>query len=213
MDAQSDRRLCSVLCSPTAVNQVRVEADPGSRVFSAFGFVHKIATFEKTAGFQALIQFSDIETATSAKNSLDGRSIPRYLLQENVGPCTLRIAYSAHTDLNVKFQSHRSRDYTNPYLPVAPSAIDGSAQVNIYGEAMPWPSKTVCCLLQVFSAFGPIQKIAIFEKNAGFQALIQYPGGLQPTTLIRTANCSPQEIKLGCCVARSSSSWNHRLVF
>lgn len=74
------------------------------QVFSAFGFVHKIATFEKAAGFQvsnsyvgtflhyslavsfsfpvltlqALIQFSDAETASSARNALDGRSIPRY---------------------------------------------------------------------------------------------------------------------------------------
>ncbi|XP_022736448.1 polypyrimidine tract-binding protein homolog 2 isoform X2 [Durio zibethinus] len=124
-------------------------------VFSAFGFVHKITTFEKTAGFQALVQFSDAETATSAKNALDGRIIPRYLLSENIAPCTLRITYSAHTDLSVKFQSHRSRDYTNPYLPVAPSAIDGSGQV--------------------FSAFGPVQKIAMFDKNGGVQALIQYP--------------------------------------
>ncbi|CAH2068847.1 unnamed protein product [Thlaspi arvense] len=30
-------------------------------VFSAFGFVHKITTFEKTAGFQALVQFSDLK--------------------------------------------------------------------------------------------------------------------------------------------------------
>lgn len=33
----------------------------------------------------------------------------RYLLPEHVGPCTLRITYSGHTDLSVKFQSHRSR--------------------------------------------------------------------------------------------------------
>ncbi|MCH92624.1 polypyrimidine tract-binding protein 1-like, partial [Trifolium medium] len=48
-----------------------------SKVFSAFGFVHKIATFEKTAGFQALIQFTDADTAASARDALDGRSIPR----------------------------------------------------------------------------------------------------------------------------------------
>lgn len=29
---------------------------------------------------------------------------------------------------------------------------------------------------KVFSAFGAVQKIAIFEKNGGTQALIQYPG-------------------------------------
>ena len=74
------------------------------QVFTTFGFVHKITTFEKTAGFQvnspssvlvgllqplkissfdnisfvqALVQFSDAETATSAKDALDGRIIPR----------------------------------------------------------------------------------------------------------------------------------------
>ncbi|MCO5569622.1 hypothetical protein L7F22_023338 [Adiantum nelumboides] len=46
-------------------------------VFSAFGFVHKIATFEKTAGFQALVQFGDVDIASSARSALDGRSIPR----------------------------------------------------------------------------------------------------------------------------------------
>lgn len=30
--------------------------------------------------------------------------------------------------------------------------------------------------LQVFSAFGIVQKILIFEKNGGMQALIQYSG-------------------------------------
>lgn len=34
----------------------------------------------------------------------------------------------------------------------------------------------VVILIQVFSAFGYVQKIAIFEKNGGTQALIQYPG-------------------------------------
>lgn len=31
-------------------------------------------------------------------------------------------------------------------------------------------------MLQVFSAFGTVQKIAIFEKNGQTQALVQYPG-------------------------------------
>lgn len=71
--------------------------------------MHKIATFEKAAGFQvrdqilvlhifeisfdflcysqlcdiswqALIQFTDADTASSARNALDGRSIPRHAL-------------------------------------------------------------------------------------------------------------------------------------
>ncbi|XP_057525697.1 polypyrimidine tract-binding protein homolog 2 isoform X2 [Amaranthus tricolor] len=159
-------------------------------VFSAFGLVHKITTFEKTAGFQALIQFSDTETAYSAKDALDGRNIPRYLLPEHVGPCSLKITYSAHVDLSVKFQSHRSRDYTNPYLPVAPSAIDATGQlgVSVDGKQLETESNvllasienmqyavTLDALHTVLSAFGVVQKIAMFEKNEGLQALIQYP--------------------------------------
>ncbi|KAH9309732.1 hypothetical protein KI387_037643 [Taxus chinensis] len=158
-------------------------------VFSAFGFVHKIATFEKTAGFQALVQFSDLNTASSARSALDGRSIPRYLLAEHVGPCHLRISFSGHTDLNVKFQSHRSRDYTNPNLPVAPSAIEGSGQFGIGPDGQRREPESnvllaafenmqyavnVDVLHTVFSAFGTVQKIAIFEKNLATQALIQY---------------------------------------
>ncbi|PIA62757.1 hypothetical protein AQUCO_00200645v1 [Aquilegia coerulea] len=159
-------------------------------VFSAFGFVHKIATFEKAAGFQALIQFTDAETASSARNALDGRSIPRYLLPEHVGSCHLRISFSAHTDLNIKFQSHRSRDYTNPYLPVNPSAIEGTVQFPLGPDGKKKEPEsnvllasienmqyavTVDVLHTVFSAFGTVQKIAIFEKNGGIQALVQYP--------------------------------------
>ncbi|KAK1309236.1 hypothetical protein QJS10_CPA09g01538 [Acorus calamus] len=159
-------------------------------VFSAFGFVHKIATFEKAAGFQALIQFTDAETASAARNALDGRSIPRYLLPEHVNACHLRISFSAHTDLNIKFQSHRSRDYTNPYLPVNASAIEGTLQPALGpdGQKKEHESNvllasienmqyavTVDVLHTVFSAFGTVQKIAIFEKNGGMQALIQYP--------------------------------------
>ncbi|GAV84009.1 RRM_1 domain-containing protein/RRM_5 domain-containing protein [Cephalotus follicularis] len=159
-------------------------------VFSAFGFVHKIATFEKAAGFQALIQFTDAETASSARNALDGRSIPRYLLPEHVNSCSLRISYSAHTDLNIKFQSHRSRDYTNPYLPVNPTAMEGLLQPALGPDGKKKEPEsnvllasvenmqyvvTVDVLHTVFSAFGTVQKIAIFEKNGGTQALIQYP--------------------------------------
>ncbi|XP_072990898.1 polypyrimidine tract-binding protein homolog 1-like isoform X1 [Typha latifolia] len=159
-------------------------------VFSAFGFVHKIATFEKAAGFQALIQYTDAATASAAREALDGRSIPRYLLPDHVAMCHLRISFSAHTDLNIKFQSHRSRDYTNPYLPVNPSAIEGTLQTVVGPDGKKKEPEsnvllasienmqyavTVDVLHTVFSAFGMVQKIAIFEKNGGMQALIQYP--------------------------------------
>ncbi|XP_047969721.1 polypyrimidine tract-binding protein homolog 2 isoform X2 [Salvia hispanica] len=189
-------RVLSVLMCYTCRNMPRkylrwqlIALGERAHVFSAFGFVHKITTFEKTAGFQALVQFSDSETATAAKDALDGRSIPSYLIPE-LGPCSLRITYSAHTDLSVKFQSHRSRDYTNPMLPVAPSAIDASGQfsVGVDGKKMEPESNvllasienmqyavTLDVLQTVFSSFGPVLKIAMFDKNGGLQALIQYP--------------------------------------
>ncbi|KAI5056649.1 hypothetical protein GOP47_0028467 [Adiantum capillus-veneris] len=160
-----------------------------AHVFSAFGFVQKIATFEKTAGFQALVQFSDVDTASSARSALDGRSIPRYLLPDHVGICHLHISFSAHLDLTVKYESHRSRDYTNLNLPVAPSAVDATGQfaVGADGKRKEPESNvlhasienmqydvTIEVLHQIFSAFGFVQKIAMFEKNTGLQALIQF---------------------------------------
>lgn len=92
------------------------------QVFSAFGFVQKIAIFEKN-GFQALIQypgqnqvllhethlyvhsmslksfyvfFIDIQTAVAAKEALEGHSI------YEGGYCKLHLAFSRHTELNVK---------------------------------------------------------------------------------------------------------------
>lgn len=102
----------------------------------------------------------------------------------------MRITFSAHKDLNIKFQSHRSRDYTNPYLPVNQTAIEGIVQPTVGpdGKVKEPESNvllasienmqyavTVDVLHTVFSAFGAVQKIAMFEKNGGMQALIQYP--------------------------------------
>ncbi|KAL0858233.1 hypothetical protein Bca101_063387 [Brassica carinata] len=171
------------------VQSHEVSIDVIHLVFSAYGFVHKIATFEKAAGFQALVQFTDVHTALAARAALDGRSIPKYLLPEHVGSCNLRMSYSAHTDLNIKFQSHRSRDYTNPYLPVNQTAMDGTMQPTLGadGKRVETQSNVLLALIEnmqyavtvdvlhtVFSAYGTVQKIAIFEKNGSTQALIQY---------------------------------------
>ncbi|KAL9256324.1 Polypyrimidine tract-binding protein homolog 2-like protein [Drosera capensis] len=150
-----------------------------------FMLPHNIITYF----LQALIQFSDTATASSAKNQLDGRNIPSYLIPDLVGPCSLKITYSAHTDLSVKFQSHRSRDYTNPFLPVAASAIDTTGQLGVGLDGKIEPESnillasienmqyvvTLDAVYMVFSTFGPVQKIAMFDKNGGLQALVQYP--------------------------------------
>ncbi|KAL9323467.1 hypothetical protein ACSQ67_008324 [Phaseolus vulgaris] len=101
-----------------------VSIDAMSLVFSEYGLVQKISTFEKNSGFQ---------------EALDGKNIPRQemllyfifnlsLLPEHISDCKFRIAYSGHRELNIKFQSNRSRDYTNATLPVNEATIARALQ-------------------------------------------------------------------------------------
>ncbi|KAL2228319.1 UNVERIFIED_CONTAM: Polypyrimidine tract-binding protein [Sesamum indicum] len=80
------------------------------QVFSPHGFVEKIVTFQKSAGFQALIQYQLHQSAISARNSLQGRNIYD-------GCCQLDIQFSNLDELQVNYNNERSRDFTNPSLP------------------------------------------------------------------------------------------------
>lgn len=79
-------------------------------IFSRYGKVLRIITFNKNNSFQALIQLSESSAAMNAKGSLDGLNIYN-------GCCTLRIEFSKLNTLNVKYNNDKSRDYTNPNLP------------------------------------------------------------------------------------------------
>uniref|UniRef100_A0A5B6Z535 RRM domain-containing protein n=1 Tax=Davidia involucrata TaxID=16924 RepID=A0A5B6Z535_DAVIN len=81
-------------------------------VFSAFGPVLKIAMFDKNGGVQALIQYPDVQMAVVAKEALEGHCI------YDGGFCKLHISYSRHTDLSIKVNNDRSRDYTIPNAPI-----------------------------------------------------------------------------------------------
>ncbi|CAL9219786.1 unnamed protein product [Arabidopsis halleri] len=106
------------------VESHEVSIDVIHLVFSAFGFVHKIATFEKAAGFQALVQFSDVETASAARNALDGRNICfRNMLVRAICECLIQLILMLTSSF-----SPTGADYTNPYLPVNHTAMDGSMQ-------------------------------------------------------------------------------------
>lgn len=59
------KRECS-LDALTLQPDVPITLDVLHLVFSAFGTVNKIATFEKQAGLQALVQFEDTPTAEAA---------------------------------------------------------------------------------------------------------------------------------------------------
>ena len=66
---------------------------------------------------QALIQYPDVITAQAAKLSLDGQNIYNAC-------CTLRIEYSKLSNLNVKYNNDKSRDYTNPSLPTGEPGLE-----------------------------------------------------------------------------------------
>ncbi|XP_035216807.1 polypyrimidine tract-binding protein 1-like isoform X5 [Stegodyphus dumicola] len=87
------------------------------QIFSRVGRVLKIVTFSKNGTFQALIQYPDVITAQAAKLSLDGQNIYNSC-------CTLRVEYSKLSNLNVKYNNDKSRDFTNPTLPTGDPTLD-----------------------------------------------------------------------------------------
>eukprot|EP00250_Pteridium_aquilinum_P019477 c24448_g1_i1 orf=205-930(-) len=101
----------NVLLASIENMQYAVTIEVLQTIFAAFGTVLKIAMFEKNAGLQALVQYADVATAVTAKESLEGHCI------YEGGYCKLHLSYSRHTDLNVKGNTDRSRDYTLPSQP------------------------------------------------------------------------------------------------
>ncbi|KAK9757345.1 hypothetical protein RND81_01G156300 [Saponaria officinalis] len=87
-----------------------ITVDVLHQVFSPHGFVEKIVTFQKSAGFQALIQFQSRQNAVTARNLLQGRNIYD-------GCCQLDIQFSNLDELQVNYNNDRTRDFTNPDLP------------------------------------------------------------------------------------------------
>uniref|UniRef100_A0A0K2TIC8 RRM domain-containing protein n=1 Tax=Lepeophtheirus salmonis TaxID=72036 RepID=A0A0K2TIC8_LEPSM len=84
------------------------------QIFTRMGKVLKIVTFTKNNTFQALIQYPDVIMAQAAKMSLDGQNIYNAC-------CKLKIEYSKLSNLNVRYNNDKSRDYTRPSLPTGGS--------------------------------------------------------------------------------------------
>jgi len=87
-----------------------VTLDVLTQIFSKFGPIVKMITFNKNDKFQALVQLRDAMAANNAKMALNGQNI-------YTGCCTLQIDYSKLTNLEVRFNNDKSRDFTNPMLP------------------------------------------------------------------------------------------------
>ncbi|RHN51079.1 putative nucleotide-binding alpha-beta plait domain-containing protein [Medicago truncatula] len=95
------------------------------QVFSPHGFVEKIVTFQKSAGFQALIQYETRQSAVTARGALQGRNVYD-------GCCQLDIQFSNLDELQVNYNNDRSRDFTNPNLPTDQKGRPSQAG---YGDA------------------------------------------------------------------------------
>uniref|UniRef100_A0A383W6L8 RRM domain-containing protein n=1 Tax=Tetradesmus obliquus TaxID=3088 RepID=A0A383W6L8_TETOB len=154
---------------------------------AAFGEVAKIAMFEKASGLQALVQFKDSRPAREAQQTLDGSPIPEHLVPQHPGKITMKVSFSAHSDLSIRSQGDRSRDFTVPYhadgAAAAGMGMDygshyapiGSSNVLLVMIDDVAYSPNVEALHTIFSTYGHVLKMTIFEKSGNWQALVQYP--------------------------------------
>ncbi|KAH7316006.1 hypothetical protein KP509_21G074200 [Ceratopteris richardii] len=121
-DSQPNRILLVTIHNPL----YPITVDVLHQVFSPHGYVEKIVTFQKTAGVQALVQFSSQQGALQARNMIQGRNIYD-------GCCTLDIQFSNLSELQVQLNNDRTRDFTNPSLPSESGMPFYGDNGNLYG--------------------------------------------------------------------------------
>lgn len=138
-----------------------ITVDVLHQVFSPHGFVEKIVTFQKSAGFQALIQFQSCQSAVNARELLQGRNIYD-------GCCQLDIQYSNLEELQVHYNNERTRDFTNPSLPSEPK---GRSSQSGYVDAGG---------LYSLPATGASAGIVAFPQMANHAAIAAAFGGVFP---------------------------------
>ncbi|CAJ0955953.1 unnamed protein product, partial [Mesorhabditis belari] len=143
--------------SPNSVLRVIIEnmlypvtLDVLHGIFSRFGKVLRIITFNKNNTFQALVQLSEATSAQVARQALDNQNVYN-------GCCTLRIDYSKLATLNVKYNNDKSRDYTNPNLPSGELTLE--QQLSLVSAALP-PGSIVPSFAFPFGSAAPTAFIA-----------------------------------------------------
>ncbi|CAG5121720.1 unnamed protein product, partial [Candidula unifasciata] len=125
------------------------------QLFTKFGKVLKIITFTKNNTFQALIQMSDAISAAAAKTSLDGQNIYN-------GCNTLKIDYSKLSNLSVKYNNDKSRDFTRPDLPTNDLNLDAMNLGGHHGvlmSSLPYPG-LISPQMTTVGALSPHQQAA-----------------------------------------------------
>jgi len=91
------------------------------QIFSRFGPVTKIVTFNKNSEFQGFVQYLDPLSAMAALHHLDNQNIYSSC-------CTLRLSETKMKDLDVKANSDKARDYVKdpPQFVRNPHRIEAS---------------------------------------------------------------------------------------
>ncbi|XP_066114162.1 retroelement silencing factor 1 isoform X1 [Saccopteryx bilineata] len=176
------------------------------QVFSKFGTVLKIITFTKNSQFQVLLQYAEAVSAQQAKLALDGQNIHN-------DSCILRITFSKVTNLNVKYNSNKCRDYTRPNLPSSASqssldqtltagfSVPGIMSASSYAGAgfPPTFAITRAIGLSVPNVHGALTSPAIPSEAATAAGQIAIPGppGVGNSVLL-VSNLNPGKVSLQC---------------
>ncbi|XP_054140069.1 polypyrimidine tract-binding protein 3 isoform X2 [Melozone crissalis] len=154
--------------------ELRTDNQHNQAIFSKFGFVLKIVMFHKNNQFQALLQYADAMHAYYAKMSLDGHCI-------YTGCCTLRIDFSKLTNLTVKYNNDKSRDFTRIDLPFG----DGQRTME---ASLSTPFATQNTIFPSYTGPPGFAPALGFPPGAG-PSVLPVPGALGPFTV--TASAAP----------------------
>ncbi|XP_064258812.1 polypyrimidine tract-binding protein 3 isoform X4 [Passer domesticus] len=154
--------------------ELRTDNQHNQAIFSKFGLVLKIVMFHKNNQFQALLQYADAVNAYCAKMSLDGHCI-------YAGCCTLHIDFSKLTNLTVKYNNDKSRDFTRTDLPF------GDGQRNVE-TSLPTPFATQHTIFPSYIGPPGFAPALGFPQGAG-PSVLPVPGALGP--LMVTTSATP----------------------
>lgn len=87
-----------------------ITCDIVNAIVSPYGQLNKVVLFEKHGTVQGLLEMATPAQAAELMSTLQGREIYD-------GCCGISLTYARHQSLEVKENSDRTRDYTNPRLP------------------------------------------------------------------------------------------------
>jgi len=106
-DDKDDRPNTSVLKVIVTNIVYPVTIEVLQQVFQRCGEIQKIVTFVRNDQFHALIQYSNAKEAATAKSLFDHQNIYN-------GCNTLQVEFSKMTELTVKYNNDKMRDFTKP---------------------------------------------------------------------------------------------------